>query len=76
VIRMFDLRRRAVPLGLAVSGWPFPGITAVPGHDLLRPLDVMAFALTACIIRSRPTRPIGSRLSPSVPSRSATTSMW
>ena len=47
MIRMFNLRRRAVPLGLAVSGWPFPGITAVPGHDLLRPLDVMAFALTA-----------------------------
>ena len=22
MIRMFDLRRRAVPLGLAASGWP------------------------------------------------------
>lgn len=44
-MRTFDLRRRGVPLGLAVSGWLVRGITAVAGHDLLRPLTVFAFAL-------------------------------
>jgi hypothetical protein len=44
-MRTFDLRRRAVPIGLAVSGWLVLGITALAGHNLVRPLAVFAFAL-------------------------------
>ena len=45
MMRTFNLRRRDIPLGLAVSGWLVLGITAIAGHNLIRPLAVFAFAL-------------------------------
>ena len=50
MMRTFNLRRRDIPLGLAVSGWLVLGITAIAGHNLIRPLAVFAFALVIATV--------------------------
>jgi uncharacterized membrane protein len=38
-----NLRRHAIPIALAVSGWLVLAITAAAGHNAIRPIAVFAF---------------------------------
>ena len=53
------LRRRAIPLLLAVSGWLVLGITALGGHEPIRSVAVFAFVLIGpgtALVRLLPVR--------------------
>jgi hypothetical protein len=65
MMRGFKLRHRAIPLGLAASGWLVLGITLVGGHNLVRSLAVFAFAFFGpgvAIVRLLPIRDFLERL--------------
>jgi hypothetical protein len=57
MMRTFNLRRRDIPLGLAVSGWLVLGITAIAGHNLIRPLAVFAALAAEAIAIGHATQP-------------------
>jgi hypothetical protein len=60
----FNLRRHAIPLALAISGWLVVAITAAGAHTIVRPIAVFAFVLVGpglAVVRLLPIRDLLER---------------
>ena len=60
----FNLRRHAIPLALAISGWLVVAITAAGAHTIVRPIAVFAFVLVVpgmALVRLLPIRDLLER---------------
>jgi hypothetical protein len=63
-MQSLNLRRRAIPLLLAASGWLVLGVTAVGANEVIRSFAVFAFVLIcpgAALVRLLPIRDLLER---------------